>query len=60
MSPFFIDENHPDFPATGLNHSTFVHDDHFEVLTPQELSSGKFKGLLKDDLLQEFRRVTGL
>ncbi|SRR5258706_16018185 len=55
---FYLDEDHPDFPATGLAHSCNIHDKY--VI---EISGGNIlnrRGELAGGLLSDFRKYSGL
>lgn len=57
-SCFPLDATHPDFPATGLARSCFVHDGSIIELRPEWLR--RRKGELTGALLAEFRRYSGV
>lgn len=57
-----IDENHPDFPATGLTRSCYLHDDTM-VDVPADVIQGagaRRKGHLENELLDYVLAETGL
>jgi hypothetical protein len=54
---FAIDQNHPDFPATGLKKTSHAHDSHIHELLFAEF--GRRRGQIENDLLKEFRDFTG-
>ena len=58
MDCFCLDENDPDFPATGLHHSCYINWVHiFDV--PHSAFINK-RGDLQGNLLQRFRKGAGI
>lgn len=57
-SCFPIDSAHPDFAATGLKKSCFIHDDVIIKLRAESLK--RYKGELTGELLAEFLSFSGL
>ena len=57
-SCFLISSEHPDFEATGLPHTSFIHDERIYQL--HEKMFIRHFGLLHGNLLQEFRNFAGL
>jgi hypothetical protein len=57
-SCFPLDRNDPDFRATGLNKSCYLHDDRIYDLSFN--CFGKYRGELSGDLLARFRDYSGL
>ena len=55
---FFISDADPDFTATGLKKSCYVHDERIYDLPAVSLRAKR--GRLKDDLLDRFRKFSGL
>ena len=55
---FPVHASHPDFPATGLSHSSNIHDE--KIIELEGNSILKFKGRLQGQLLAEFRRYSGI
>jgi|GEM_PF-2306421 len=55
---FCIDENHLDFPATGLTKTCHVHYVSFIRLTRTQFT--KPRGRLENELLAQFRDVAGV
>ena len=57
-SCFYLDHSDPDFPATGLNKSCYIHDTHIV-----EIPAGKIirkRGALVNALLKNFRDFAGV
>lgn len=53
-----LNESHPDFPATGLDHTSYVYDgDPYSQIALEKF--GKHKGELQGRLLSEFREESG-
>jgi hypothetical protein len=55
---FGLDQTHPDFAATGLSKSCFIHDERFYRLTSACLK--RRKGVLTGQLLTLFLKHAGL
>jgi len=55
---FFISSNDPDFPATGLKKSCYIHDDQI-IHIPVNLFI-KWRGYLQGALLASFRKQSGI
>lgn len=55
---FFLDSNDPDFAATGLAKSCYIHDECFYELHCSALQ--EYKGVLQGDLLRRFLSSSGL
>lgn len=57
--PFEIRSDDPDFPATGLRHTSFVYDGESFHLVPIA-SMRRRLGRLEGDLLKRFREASGV
>lgn len=55
---FLIERNHPDFAATGLTKSCFVHDSHLFEIALSAIQ--KKRGALQGQLLRDFCDYAGL
>lgn len=55
---FFIPQSHPDFAATGLDHSSHVHDSHLIDIPGNQFVEKK--GQIEGRLLAEFRAASGV
>jgi hypothetical protein len=57
--PFELDERDPDFPATGLDHTSYIYDaDPLHELPPEVFM--KRLGCLSGELLKKFRESSGV
>lgn len=57
-SPFEVNKNDPDFSATGLSDTSYIHDYRYEDVKTEEIL--KRKGQLEGDLLSRFRAEAGV
>jgi mRNA-degrading endonuclease toxin of MazEF toxin-antitoxin module len=57
-TPFAISDKDPDFPATGLKKTCFVHDERITEFSVEVLI--KRRGRLENDLLKRFRAHSGI
>jgi hypothetical protein len=57
-SSFPLDSDHPDFPATGLAKSCYIHDSHLFDLPATCFN--KQRGVLTGELLAQFRDYAGI
>jgi hypothetical protein len=55
---FKLDDKAPDFPATGLTKTSYIHHDRFYSLVVSSFK--KRKGMLQGQLLVRFLKVAGL
>ncbi|MBA3754028.1 MAG: hypothetical protein H0X01_07825 [Nitrospira sp.] len=55
---FYVSETHPDFDATGLDHSSNIIDEY--IIEVPGNSVIRYFGVLTGSLLQEFKAHTGL
>lgn len=55
---FPLNSNDPDFPATGLSKSCFIHDTHIIEIPTAQL--GRYCGRLVNQLLRDFLDFSGI